>query len=76
MLEIMREMRVKWWCVALFLLLTGLAAGQLLSEAGPTFRFTDNQLPSPQAFIAYGDQRFTDPANVTATDPRVRKRSS
>jgi hypothetical protein len=25
------------------------------------------------SFIAYGDQRFTDPANVTATDPRVRK---
>jgi acid phosphatase type 7 len=55
------------------LLLPGMAVGQLLSEAGPTFRVADNQLPSPVSFIAYGDQRFTDPANVTATDPRVRK---
>jgi hypothetical protein len=73
----MRETRFKsLWLAPLFL--TGAAGvffgqtGQVLSEAGPTFRFTDAQLPS-QTFIAYGDQRFTDPANVTATDPRVRK---
>jgi hypothetical protein len=45
----------------------------LLSEPGPTFRFADNQLPGPLTFIAYGDQRFTDPANVKSADPRVRR---
>src|SRR5580704_3637901 len=58
--------------IYVLLLLSGAAAGQVLSEDGPTFRFADNQLSS-QTLIAYGDQRFTDPANVTATDPRVRK---
>jgi hypothetical protein len=50
-----------------------LPTGQLLSEAGPTFRIDDNQLPTPLSFIAYGDQRFTDPANTRQTDPRVRR---
>jgi hypothetical protein len=30
-------------------------------------------LPGAPSFIAYGDQRFTDPTNVKATDPRVRQ---
>jgi hypothetical protein len=50
-----------------------LPTSQLLSEPGPTFRIGDEQLPSPLTFIAYGDQRFTDPANTTSTDPRVRR---
>jgi hypothetical protein len=50
-----------------------LPTGELLSEAGPTFRVPDAELAAQPSFIAYGDQRFTDPANVTATDPRVRK---
>lgn len=50
-----------------------LPTGNLLSEPGPTFRVPDNQLHSPATFITYGDMRFTDPANKTATDPRVRK---
>ena len=42
----------------------------LLSEAGPTFSVaTSGQV----TFIAYGDQRFTEPANVTATNPVVRE---
>lgn len=45
----------------------------LLSEAGPTFRLADNQLPNPQTFIAYGDTRFTDPVNTTSTNPRIRQ---
>lgn len=49
-----------------------LPTAQLLSEAGPTFRFADASLPDPLTFILYGDQRFTDPANVTVTNPRVR----
>jgi hypothetical protein len=29
--------------------------------------------PGEPVFIAYGDQRFTDPVNTKATDQRVRK---
>src|SRR5579863_9139943 len=50
-----------------------LPTGQLLSEPGPTFRVADNQLPSPLTLIAYGDQRFTDPANTRQTNPRIRQ---
>ncbi len=50
-----------------------LPTSQLLSQPGPTFRVAENQLQLPVTFITYGDQRFTDPANVTATDPRVRQ---
>ena len=45
----------------------------LLSEAGPTFRIDDSQLPDPLTIIAYGDQRFTDGANTRQTNPRVRQ---
>jgi hypothetical protein len=45
----------------------------LLSEAGPTFRIADNQLPDPLKLIAYGDQRFTNPANTRQTNPRIRQ---
>ena len=50
-----------------------LPTGQLLSEPGPTFRVSDGELQTPVKVIVYGDQRFTDAGNVTATDPRVRK---
>jgi len=50
-----------------------LSTGQLLSEPGPTFRIGDDQLPSPLTVITYGDQRFTDPANVRQTNPRIRR---
>jgi len=50
-----------------------LSSAQLISQPGPTFTYADNELPSPLTFIAYGDTRFTDPANVTATDPAVRQ---
>ena len=49
-----------------------LPTDQLISSPGPSFRFEGRALPDPLTFIVYGDQRFTDPANVTATDPRVR----
>jgi hypothetical protein len=45
----------------------------LLSKPGPTFRIKDNQLGVPLTFITYGDMRFTDPANTTATNPKVRR---
>ncbi len=50
-----------------------LPTGNLLSESGPTFRVSDGELGPEVNFIAYGDMRFTDPANKTATDPRIRK---
>jgi hypothetical protein len=50
-----------------------LPTSQLLSEPGPTFRISDDQLPRLLTVIAYGDQRFTDPANVRQTDPRMRR---
>ncbi len=43
-----------------------------LSEPGPTFRLADSSLPSPLTLILYGDQRFTDPSNVGAADPKSR----
>jgi hypothetical protein len=50
-----------------------LPTNELLSQPGPTFRIDDRQLPDPLTFIAYGDQRFTDPANIKSADPRVRQ---
>jgi hypothetical protein len=50
-----------------------LPTGQLISEPGAAFRIADKDLPSPTNVIAYGDTRFTDPANVRATNPRVRR---
>lgn len=50
-----------------------LPIGNMLSEPRPTFHINDNEIPSVPSFIAYGDQRFTDPANTDATDPRVRQ---
>lgn len=50
-----------------------LPTSQLLSQPGPTFTVKENELRSPLTVIAYGDMRFTDPANVTATNPLVRK---
>jgi acid phosphatase type 7 len=50
-----------------------LLSERLLSEAGPTFRIEDNELPTPMTLIAYGDQRFTDPSNIRQTNPRIRR---
>lgn len=50
-----------------------LPTDKLLSQAGPTFRIMDDQLKTPVSFIAYGDMRFTDPANRKATNPTIRK---
>jgi acid phosphatase type 7 len=50
-----------------------LPTNDLLSEPGPTFQIADRELPNPLTFIAYGDQRFTDPANTKSANPRVRE---
>jgi len=38
-----------------------------------TFVVPDSALHQPLTLIAYGDMRFTDPANVTATNPLARR---
>jgi hypothetical protein len=43
-----------------------------LSEPGPTFRIADRSLPTRLTLVLYGDQRFTDPANRVAADPKSR----
>jgi acid phosphatase type 7 len=39
----------------------------------PLIRVADRDLPASPVVIAYGDTRFTDPLNVTATNPKVRR---
>jgi hypothetical protein len=50
-----------------------LPTDRLLSEPGPTFRIDAGGSSNPMTFIAYGDQRFTDPANTRQTNPRIRQ---
>ncbi len=50
-----------------------LPTSQLISEPGPTFRIADSELSSPVKIVAYGDTRFTDPANLRSTNPKVRR---
>ena len=50
-----------------------LPTSNLLRGPGPTFTVPESDLKSPVTFIAYGDMRFTDPKNTTATNPAVRK---
>jgi acid phosphatase type 7 len=41
--------------------------------SAPTFAINDQDLHSPLTLVAYGDMRFTDPKNVTATNPTARR---
>lgn len=50
-----------------------IAAYPLGTSATSNLNVDRNQLHSPATFITYGDMRFTDPANKTATNPRIRK---
>src|ERR1700681_556665 len=42
-------------------------------HAGATFQVADRDLHRSVTIITYGDMRFTDPGNVTATNPTVRQ---
>lgn len=44
----------------------------LPDSSKPTFVIPEAKLRKPLTVIAYGDTRFTDPANKTVTDPQVR----
>ena len=41
--------------------------------AGPDFRVNDSDLSHPLRIIVYGDMRFTDPREIKATNPKVRR---
>ncbi len=51
----------------------GLTHADTAVQAGATFRVADRDLHRPVTIIAYGDMRFTDESNVTATNPSVRQ---
>lgn len=46
---------------------------ELLSGSGPTFTVPASAMPTQWSLIAYGDTRFTDPANHDATNPEARR---
>jgi Calcineurin-like phosphoesterase len=52
---------------------TGAAGPVRTDQAGPTFTVDEHVLHTPLTVVAYGDMRFTDPSNVTATNPAVRQ---
>ncbi len=49
------------------------ADGKPAPSSGPTFTVADKDLHSPTTIIAYGDTRFTDPANTDAANPAARR---
>jgi acid phosphatase type 7 len=49
------------------------SVSSLLSAPGPTFTVPASALPKHWSMIAYGDTRFTDPANETVTNPFARR---
>ena len=40
---------------------------------GPDFRIESQDLPRPLQIVVYGDMRFTDPSETSATNPKVRR---
>ncbi len=50
-----------------------LAASSAASEQSPTFRVPAAALPTPMVLIAYGDTRFTNPTETTASSPTARR---
>jgi 3',5'-cyclic AMP phosphodiesterase CpdA len=58
-------------CSALPVWAADTATAGLLSEAGPTFKLTAPK--GSWTLIAYGDMRFTDPANTKVTNPVARR---
>jgi acid phosphatase type 7 len=65
---------------AILLVSTGVAVPQTTAtppapaaDGKPTFVVPEIKPDAPLKIVAYGDMRFTDPANVSDTNPRVRK---
>ena len=45
----------------------------LISQAGPSFSVAQSKIGEHPKVIVFGDQRFTDPANTSVTNPKVRQ---
>ncbi len=67
---------------SVFITVVGLVVGigfepwitlQAAPPAGADFRISESELTHPLRIIAYGDMRFTDPTEVGATNPKVRR---
>lgn len=58
-------------CLPIVLLLA--MAEVAAARAATTFSVPDSVLPDPLVLIAYGDMRFTDPAETTAASPTARQ---
>lgn len=50
-----------------------LSASSLISRPGPSFTVPQKDLAKETRIIVYGDQRFTDPADTTVTNPVARR---
>jgi len=50
-----------------------LPTSSLISQPGPSFRVAQGEAGKNIKLIAYGDQRFTDPANTKVTNPKARR---
>ena len=74
--------RSRLFLILIFVAAAGLMVGVCLRPCqtllatppgGPDFQRNDSELPHPLRIIAYGDMRFTDPAQIKATNPKVRR---
>jgi hypothetical protein len=68
------------WVAALLVLAAGLGGCSRAPSSAPTFRtgaatfsVPDAALPDPFVLVAYGDTRFTNPAETEASSPPVRR---
>jgi hypothetical protein len=76
----MRSLQYRWLLIftlaGSFLLGAGIQQGFMMSAApasGPDFRISDSNLSHPLRIVVYGDMRFTDPSETSATNPKVRR---
>jgi acid phosphatase type 7 len=44
-----------------------------VDQPGPTFVINEQDIHAPLTVVVYGDMRFTDPVNVSATNPAARR---
>jgi hypothetical protein len=50
-----------------------ISTDSLISQPGPSFQVSPLEVGPHAKVIVFGDQRFTDPANTTVTNPKVRR---
>ncbi len=70
----MRPLRTSRFAPAIVLAVWATATfGAPADSLQPLIQVAERDLPAAPVIIAYGDTRFTDPLNVTATNPKVRR---